>query len=266
MQDEVKNMIDMLMAKKAFAEYVKNYDIKNDKIKLKVEHIERVSQIAKKLAIKLELDKEDVTLAELIGLLHDIGRFEQIKRFNTFNDRKSVNHGEFGVHILFNPKDGIIRNFVKDTQYDEIIKKAILNHNKDAADIPDDLTTQELLHTKIIRDSDKIDILYILTYEKKETAWEKADLSDDIISEEIYKDFMEKGKIDYGKKKSSVDSLIGHFAYVFDFNFPDSIQLVKEKNYMETIYNRFEFHNQKTMEQYKNIYDKVVKYMKTLSD
>ena len=60
--------------------------------------------------------------------------------------------------------------------------------------------------------------------------------------------------------------MIGHFAYIFDFNFPDSIQLVKEKNYMETIYNRFEFHNQKTMEQYKNIYDKVVKYMKTLSD
>ena len=35
---------------------------------------------------------------------------------------------------------------------------------------------------------------------------------------------------------------------------------------MEKIYNRFEFHNPKTMEQYKNIYDKVVKYMKTLSD
>ena len=111
-------MIDMLMAKKAFADYVKSYDIQNDKIKLKVEHIERVSQIAKKLATKLELNKEDVALAELIGLLHDIGRFEQIKRYNTFNDKKSVNHGEFGVHILFNQKDGIIRNFVKDTQYD----------------------------------------------------------------------------------------------------------------------------------------------------
>lgn len=266
MQSEVKNMIDMLMAKKAFAEYVKNYDMQNDKIKLKVEHIERVSQIAKKLATKLELNKEDVALAELIGLLHDIGRFEQIKRYNTFNDKKSVNHGEFGVHILFNQKDGIIRNFVKDTQYDEIIKKAILNHNKNGSDIPDDLTTRELLHIKIIGDSDKIDILYILTYEKKETAWEKADLSDDIITDEIYKDFMEKGRIDYGKKKSSVDTLVGHFAYIFDFNFPDSIQYIKEQNYMEKIYNRFEFHNPKTVEQYKKIYDKVVKYMRTLSD
>ena len=266
MQNEVKNMLDMLMAKKAFAEYVKNYDIQNDKIKLKIEHIKRVSQIAKKLAIKLELDKENVTLAELIGLLHDIGRFEQIKRFNTFHDKNSINHGELGVHILFNQKDGIIRNFVKDTQYDEIIKKAILNHNKDATNIPDDLTTQELLHTKIIRDSDKIDILYILTYEKKEPSWEKAVLSDDIISEEIYKEFMEKGKIDYGKKKSSADSLVGHFAYIFDFNFPDSIQFIKEKKYMEMIYKRFEFHHQKTMEKYKKIYNKVEKYMKMLNN
>ena len=257
-------MIDMLVAKKAFANYVKNYDIQNDKIKLKVEHIERVSQIAKKLTMKLELNKEDVALAELIGLLHDIGRFEQIKRFNTFNDSKSVNHGEFGVHVLFNKQDGIIRKFVEDNQYDNIIKNAIFYHNKDKSDIPDDLTTRELLHIKILRDSDKIDILNILTYAKKETAWEKADLSDDLITEEIYNEFMENGRIDYHKKKTSADHLVGHFAYIFDFNFPESIQFVKQQNYIEKIYKRFVFHDLKTMEQYQKIYNKVVNYMKTI--
>lgn len=257
-------MIDMVMAKKAFAHYVKAYDIQNDKIRLKVEHIERVSQISKKLAIELELSEEDILLAELIGLLHDIGRFEQVKIYNTFNDGKSVNHGAFGVQVLFNKKNGIIREFIKDNQYDKIIKKAILNHNKDALDISDDLTTRELLHTKIIRDSDKIDILNILTYEKKETAWEKADLSDDVISEEIYKEFMEDGRINYSKKKTSADSLVGHFAYIFDFNFPDSIEFIKKQNYVEKIYRRFQFNNQKTMKQYQNIYDKVVNYIKTI--
>ena len=259
-------MIDILRAKKALASYVKNYDMQNDKIKLKVKHIERVSQVAKNLATKLKFNEEDVRLAELIGLLHDIGRFEQIKRFNTFNDRKSVNHGEYGVYVLFNEKDGIIRNFIEDNQYDNIIKNAIFYHNKDKLNIPNNLTTREVSHIKIVRDSDKIDILNILTYEKKEIAWEKADLSDDVISDEIYIDFMKKGRIDYGKKKSSADSLVGHFAYIFDFNFSDSIQIVKEKNYMEKIYNRFEFHKTKTMEQYKNIYNKVVKYMETIND
>ncbi len=257
-------MIDILRAKRVFAEYVKAYDAENDKIRVKIEHIERVSQVAKKLATKLELDEEDIKLAELIGLLHDIGRFEQIKRFNTFNDRKSVNHGKYGVHVLFNKQDGIIRKFIEDNQYDNIIRNAIFYHNKDKLDIPDNLTTRELLHIKIVRDSDKIDILNILTYEKKETAWEKADLSDDIITKEIYDEFMENGRIDYHKKNTSADSLVGHFAYIFDFNFPESIQFIKKQNYMEKIYNRFEFHNPETMQQYQNIYDKVVKYMKTV--
>ena len=264
MHNEVNSMIDILKAKRVFAKYVKAYDAENDKIKMKIEHIERVSQVAKKLATTLELEEEDVKLAELIGLLHDIGRFEQIKRFNTFNDRKSVNHGEYGVHVLFNKQDGIIRNFIEDNQYDNIIRNAIFYHNKDRLDIPDNLTTRELLHIKIVRDSDKIDILNILTYEKKETAWEKADLSDDIITKEIYEEFMENGRIDYHKKKTSADSLVGHFAYIFDFNFPESIQFIKQQNYMEKIYNRFEFHNPKTMKQYQNIYDKVEKYMKTI--
>ena len=254
-------MIDILKAKKEFAEYVKNYDIKNDKIRLKGEHIERVSQVAKKLATKLELEDEDIKLAELIGLLHDIGRFEQLKRYNTYIDRNSINHGEFGVHLLFNNKDGIIRRFIEDKQYDEIIKKAVLNHNKNTADIPEDLTPRELLHTKIIRDSDKIDILNLLTFEDKETAWEKADLSDDIISNEIYKEFMEQKRINYEHRKSSADVLVGHFAYAFDFNFPESLELVKEKNYFEKIYNRFEFNNIDTMEKYRKIYIKVVEYI-----
>lgn len=257
-------MIDITKAKKSFAEYVKNYDIESERIRLKVKHIERVSQLAKKLSTELNLNEEDIKLAELIGLLHDIGRFEQVKKYNTFNDQKSVNHGELGVEILFNSNNGIIRNFIETTQYDEIIKKAILNHNKSKLDVPDNLTSKELLHTKIIRDSDKMDILYILTFEEKEIAWEKADLSDDIISDEIYKEFMGNESIIYSNRESSADILVGHFAYIFDFNFLESIKFIKQQNYMEKIYERFEFHDPKTMERYKNVYNKVEKYMEKI--
>ena len=73
-------------------EYVMKYNPDDEKIKLKISHIERVSHIAKEIAMELNLDKEDVELAELIGLLHDIGRFEQIRIYHTFIDNKSVNH------------------------------------------------------------------------------------------------------------------------------------------------------------------------------
>ena len=37
-----------------------------------------------------KLYEEDIILAEAIGLLHDIGRFEQIRTYHTFIDKDSV--------------------------------------------------------------------------------------------------------------------------------------------------------------------------------
>ena len=258
-------MIDIIKSKMAFAKYAKNYDINNDKIRLKIAHMERVSKTSKELSIKLNLNQEDIQLAELIGLLHDIGRFEQLKKYNTFIDKNSINHGEFGVEILFNNKDGIIRKFISDNKYDKIIKSAILNHNKSAANIPNDLDSKELLHTKLIRDSDKIDILNLLTYEKKESAWEKNDLSNDIISDEIYYEFMKSGKINYQDIKSSADILVSNFAYIFDFNFQDSIKFINENHYLEKIYKRFIFNKKNTMDKYINVYAKTMEYVRTKS-
>ena len=77
-------MIDIVRAKKAFKEYVKKYNPDDSKVKLKIAHIERTAEVAKKLATELMLEKEDIELAELIGLLHDIGRFEQNKNLSYF--------------------------------------------------------------------------------------------------------------------------------------------------------------------------------------
>ena len=43
-------LIDINLAKKFFSEYVKKYDYKDKQVKLKIAHIERVSQMVKKLA------------------------------------------------------------------------------------------------------------------------------------------------------------------------------------------------------------------------
>ena len=43
-------MIDNLKAQKEFKEYVKNYNPEDEKIKIKISHIERVSQVAKNIA------------------------------------------------------------------------------------------------------------------------------------------------------------------------------------------------------------------------
>ena len=207
----------------------------------------------------MKLSKEDIQLAQLIGLLHDIGRFEQVKRYNTFVDKNSINHGQLGVKILF--EEGLIRNFIENNQYDEIIKTSIINHNKNPKDVKTS-NDKELLHTKIIRDSDKVDIIYFLTFENKKAAWEKDDLSDDIITDEIYREFIEDKEIDYTKIVTSADILVSHFAYIYDFNYKYSLEIINRNNYFEKIYKRFYFKDKQTQERIDNIYKIVEKYIK----
>ena len=95
-------------------------------------------------------------MARLIALLHDIGRFEQSKMSSDVYDIADAtffDHAQYGVKILF--EDNLIRNFIDDNSYDNIIYKAILNHNR--LEIEEGLNEKELLHAKIIRDADKID-------------------------------------------------------------------------------------------------------------
>ena len=250
-------MIDIIRAKSAFKEYVEKYNPNDKKVELKIRHIQKVANVAKELAMSLNLSEEDVNLAELIGLLHDIGRFEQIRIYQTFVDTDSINHGKKGVEVLF--EDGLIRKFIEDASYDNIIRLAILNHNRDK--IQDGLSDRELLHCKIIRDADKLDIFYELTTGDKKAIWEKADLSDDKISDEIYREFFEDKTIDYKERKSSADILVSHFAYVYDFNFSSSLQKIKNENYLEKLYNRFKFNDIETSKKFKNIYEEACNYV-----
>lgn len=243
-------LIDMIEAKKAFKEYVKKYNPEDEKIKIKIVHIEKVAENSKRIAQNLGLSQEDVELAELIGLLHDIGRFEQVRLYHTFVDKDSINHGKYGAKILF--EDGLIRNFIKDNKFDKIIKLAIVNHNR--ADIEEDLTERERLHAKIIRDADKTDIFRILISGDKKAIWEKADLSDDKISDEIYREFVEDKKINYKERKTSADILVSHFNYVYDLNFPETRKIIRDNKYIDKLYQRFKFNDAETMKRFNEIY------------
>lgn len=253
-------MIDIKKAKLAFDDYVKNYNPENKKIMLKINHIKRVANISKDLAMKLGLNQEDIELAELIGLLHDIGRFEQVRIYNTFSDKKSINHGELGVKILF--EDGLIRNFIEDNQYDNIIKVAVFNHNKDK--IEDGLSERELLHAKIIRDSDKTDIFNVLLIESTEACFETNNMSNEIATPEIFREFIEEHKIDYSNRKTSADILISHFAYVFDYNFKYGLEILKQKGYLDSLYRKFTFKDENTKQMIKKVYETAKEYIDSI--
>ena len=86
--------------KKTFQEYTDRYDSANPKIKLKIDHTYRVANLCEQIAQSLELSAAEVDLAWLSGMLHDVGRFEQLRRYNTFSDAQSIDHARFAVELL----------------------------------------------------------------------------------------------------------------------------------------------------------------------
>ena len=76
--------MDFYTAKRQFNNYLKDYDCHNDKILLKIVHTYGVVKESTDISARMQLSEEDTTLAKMIALLHDIGRFEQLKRFDSF--------------------------------------------------------------------------------------------------------------------------------------------------------------------------------------
>lgn len=242
-------MIDIKKSKDEFMKYTNNYDIENENIERKIYHSLRVMEISKKIATNMGLENEKIELATLIGLLHDIGRFEQFKIYQTYSDLESIDHGDLGADIL--KQNNFIRNFIKEAKYDEIILKSVQNHNK--YKIADDLNKEEKLFCKIVRDADKIDILY----EAIEIFWKKGreEIQNDLISDKVYNEFLNKKLIkkDKNMKKNGIDKLVLMLAFVFDINFHESLEILKKEDYLNKILNNFDFKSQDTKEKIENI-------------
>ncbi len=254
-------MIDLEYAIKKFGKYVSNYDINDEKVKLKITHTYGVMNISEYISKDLELSSEDIELAKLIGLLHDIGRFEQLKKFDNFNDSlNNVDHAKMGVDILF--KNNFIREFILDDKYDNVIYKAIYNHNK--YKIEDVLEAKELLHSKIIRDADKTDNFRVKEQEDAKNIFNfnQENLENDYISEEIYNDYMDNKVVLYSKRKTSLDIWVSHLAYIFDFNFNSGLKYIYEKDYINKIVDKLDIHNIDIKIQIENIRKHSNEYIK----
>jgi len=109
-----------------FKKYASNYDMSIMEINSKYHHSFVVMDLMGELAFRLDLDKEKIEVARLIGLLHDIGRFEQFMKDHVLSDEFS-DHADESVIYLFDK--GHIRDFIDDDKYDEVIKTVIDYYN-----------------------------------------------------------------------------------------------------------------------------------------
>lgn len=221
--------IDRKRARSAFDHYVAAYGTDNPRITLKVEHTLRTASFAEEIARAEGLDADDVDLAWLLGLLHDIGRFEQVRRFDSFNDAATVSHAALGVEVLFSPGPGNIRHFVEETDEDGLVRLAVGCHS--ALSIPTGLDERQRTFCNILRDADKIDILKVNHINSCEEIYgvTEADMCASVLTDAVERVFWEHRCVPRPIRRSPVDFLVGHACFVYELAFPQSLQIVERE-------------------------------------
>ena len=132
-------------------------------MELKRIHTAHVVANARLIAKGEGFDTETARACDAAALLHDTGRYEQLKRYNTFRDADSIDHAVFSHDIV---KE---KGWLDGDPQCEAILTAVLVHNR--RDVPDDLDplTEAAVHT--VRDADKLDIYRVLENQIATTDW-----------------------------------------------------------------------------------------------
>lgn len=224
--------------RQAFDAYVKNYDLSNPKIRLKYEHTYHVAENSGRIAASIFAggDEEDRDLAWLIGVLHDIGRFEQLKRFDTFNDAQSIDHAAFGADLLFG-EEHLIDSFSDRTDQYGLIEEAVRDHSRYR--LPEDLDRRTEIFCNIIRDADKVDILRVNIeipqsdiYGLPEEEVKKSRVSPEVIAHALTED----SAIPRALHRTVADHFIGHICLTYELVFPESVNIVREEGYLDRLF------------------------------
>ena len=135
-------------------------------MQLKLTHTMMVVAAARRIAEGEGFDGRTYLACEAAALLHDTGRYEQLRIYNTFRDSDSVDHAVFSHDIV---RD---QGWLDGWRDRDAILHAVLYHNR--REIPAECTDPlELAAAKTVRDADKIDIFRVLEDQVEHTDWRR---------------------------------------------------------------------------------------------
>ncbi len=268
--------------KKTFQEYTDRYDSTNPKIKLKIDHTYRVANLCEQIAQSLELSAAEVDLAWLSGMLHDVGRFEQLRRYNTFSDAQSIDHARFAVELLYD--EGLIADYVPEISTTELVAGArtwwsMGGANESPTAQSEDMPLSDILQTlriaigehsayriqkgldertrmfcQILRDADKVDIFRVICDTPMEEVYgfQTKDIHRSAITPEVMQAFYEHHAVLRKLKKCPADYIVAHGSLTFELVYPESLRIAKEQGYLNQMMS-FQSENPDTAEMFEDL-------------
>lgn len=206
------------------------------KVELKRQHCLRVSELSGKIAASLRLEVEEVALARIIGLLHDLGRFPQLLKYNTYDDSISGDHAAMAIDEMEHASllQGI------DPEFAHLIKVAVYQHNKQ--ELPENLSHREKLFCNILRDADKLDNLdeitshgaYTSTIDHLAPHWNLPRGKG--ISEQVATAVKSGKSVTREDLRTYDDFKVMQLSWVYDLNFKASFRILTHGRYVDKIY------------------------------
>lgn len=208
----------------------------NANLKMKEQHTHRTCSEMQYIAQEIGLSDSQKQVAQVIALFHDIGRFEQFTTYRTYNDARSTNHCVLGVKVLGRAK--VLEKL--DPTERRWIARAIEYHGR--KELPGDLNGQALLFSKLIRDADKLDVLYTVTeyYRQYRDTGEGFMLDLEFPDEPGYSAKVVEGLlqgrlIDYDELRTLNDAKLVQLGWVYDVNFPATLERIKQRRFLEKL-------------------------------
>lgn len=230
-------MFDREKARDVFLRYASQYDTQNILIRQKIEHTLRVAELSDRYAKALGMCATDTDFAWLLGLLHDIGRFEQVQRYGTFLDARSVDHAELSADILF--PGGLMEQFPQEglpENWRGIAETVIRQHNK--LKLPEKLDGRTRYFAELLRDADKTDIFRVLADIPLEDRLENSGTSSQTNGEaspEVMACVWAHRCVPAAVRRSRFDRRVSHCCMAFELVFEVSRRTVREQGWLREL-------------------------------
>lgn len=187
-------------------------------VKLKEDHSLRVAHNARELAKELQLPEQQLIMAEIAGLLHDLARSEQA-HLRSFHDALTFDHGDRAVIRL--TETGILDSLSAAER--DMILFAVQYHNK--MTVPESSCDNQLM-VNIIRDADKLDIFRILPL-PADTSHQYSPILIDLL--------LRDKPLPYREVKTPADKHLIRLGWLFDLNYPWTLRQLIDEGYPEQL-------------------------------
>lgn len=245
--------------KTMFETYADHYDRSDGRVELKIIHTFSVVKIMEMLCGKRRLSKHTSGLAMLCALFHDIGRFEQLRQYDTFLDHLSCDHAKLSCQVLTD--SGMLKALAPEDQ--KKVLTAIENHNRYAIDpeLVNDAETLELC--RLIRDADKCDIFRVFATDDMNdvVGASEPEIAIETISPAVRETILKHRCVDKLIRRTHLDIWISFLGFFFDLNYPESVEIARNQGFYRMPFDRAEFAEPETKKQITEILTEVESYI-----